>query len=117
MLKACIIVDHIDKIFGGPPLVDADWCAFCQAIYKGIEGSEWGELYHHYRDFCKAAGAKKNQVRVKRQRRYGLRRQPKMDGMISMTWLGKTTSWEGIRRDWSCGKNISKTPSPRGAKL
>ena len=28
--KACINV----------PLVDADWRAFCQAIYKGIEGSE-----------------------------------------------------------------------------
>ena len=34
----------------GPPLVDADWHVFCQAIYKGIGGSEWEELYFHYRD-------------------------------------------------------------------
>ena len=39
-LKACINVDHIDKKCRGPPLLDADWYAFCQAIYKGIEGSE-----------------------------------------------------------------------------
>ena len=39
--------------------MDADWCAFCQAIFKGVEGSERGELYHHYRDLSKAAGAKK----------------------------------------------------------
>ena len=42
-----------------PPLVDADWHAFCQAMYKGIEGIEWEELYHHYRGMSKAAGAKK----------------------------------------------------------
>ena len=39
--------------------MEADWCAFCQAIFKGVEGSEWRELYHHYRDLSKAAGAKK----------------------------------------------------------
>ena len=26
---------------------------------KGIEGSEWEELYHHYREMSRAAGAKK----------------------------------------------------------
>ena len=39
--------------------MDADWNTFCQAIYKGIEGSQWAELYHHYREMCEAAGAKK----------------------------------------------------------
>ena len=34
-LKACINVDHMDKKSWGPPLVDADWYAFCQAICKG----------------------------------------------------------------------------------
>ena len=38
--------------------MDADWHAFCQAIYKGIEGSEWEELYFHYRAMSKAAGAR-----------------------------------------------------------
>ena len=45
--------------FRGPPVVDADWHAFCQAIYKGIGGIEWKELHHHYRDVSKAAGARK----------------------------------------------------------
>ena len=43
---------------GGAPLVDADWHAFCQAIYNGIEGSEWEELYFHYREMSRAAGQK-----------------------------------------------------------
>ena len=38
----------------GQPLVDADWHAFCQAIYKGIEGRDWegreGELYEHHKE-------------------------------------------------------------------
>ena len=40
-LKALISVDHIDRETWGPPLVDVDWCAFCQALYKGIEGEDW----------------------------------------------------------------------------
>ena len=38
-----------------PHLVDVDWHAFCQAIY-----SEWRELYKHYKEICRAAGAKKS---------------------------------------------------------
>ena len=57
--KACISVDHIDEKIWGPLLVDADWHAFCQAIYEGIGRSEWEELNFHYRDMSKAAGAKK----------------------------------------------------------
>ena len=29
----------------GPPLVDEDWHAVCQAIYKGVEGAEWENFY------------------------------------------------------------------------
>ena len=39
--KSCIIVDHIAKERYGLPLVDYDWHAFCQALYKGIEGEGW----------------------------------------------------------------------------
>ena len=42
--KSCINVDHIAKERWGRPLVDADWHAFCQAIYKGIQGGDWEEL-------------------------------------------------------------------------
>ena len=50
---------HIDEKILEPLLVDADWQFFCQAMYKGIEGNEWRELYNHYREMSKAAGAKK----------------------------------------------------------
>ena len=35
------------------------WHAFCQAINKGIEGDEWGDLYSHYRELNQAARTKK----------------------------------------------------------
>ena len=38
-----INVDHIEKERWGPLLVDHDWHAFCQALYKGIEGEDWEE--------------------------------------------------------------------------
>ena len=43
--KALINVNHIVPERWGPPLVDADWCAFCQALYKGIEGEDWEEMF------------------------------------------------------------------------
>ena len=33
----------------GSLLVDADWYAFCQALYKGIEGEDWEEMYESYK--------------------------------------------------------------------
>ena len=39
--------------------MDADWHAFCQAIWKGIGGLEWEELFFYYREVSKAAGARK----------------------------------------------------------
>ena len=37
----------------------SEWHASCLAIYTGIEGSEWEDLYEHYRDRSKAAGVRK----------------------------------------------------------
>ena len=42
--RAFINAEHTDFEPWGPPLVDADWHAFCQAIHKGIEGL-WPCLY------------------------------------------------------------------------
>ena len=58
-LKACINVDRIEDDRWEPPLIDADWHAFCQAMYKGIEGKEWEELNYHFRELSQAAGAEK----------------------------------------------------------
>ena len=40
----------------GPSLVDADWYAFCQAFYKGIEGKDWEEMYDPNKEMSKALG-------------------------------------------------------------
>ena len=58
-LKSCINVGHIAQDRWGPPLVDADWHAFCQAIYKGNEGKDWEELYDHHKEMSRATGVKK----------------------------------------------------------
>ena len=57
--KACINVDHIAEDNWGPPLVDAGWHAFCQAIYKGIEGSDWEKLHDYNKEMSTAVGVKK----------------------------------------------------------
>ena len=41
--NALINVDRVELERWSPPLVDADWCAFSQALYKGIEGEDWEE--------------------------------------------------------------------------
>ena len=65
--QTCINVDHIAKERWGPPLVDADWHAFCQAIYKSIEGEDWGKLYDSYKDMSRAAGVNKPQESQKQE--------------------------------------------------
>ena len=54
--RAFIVTDHIESERWEPLLVVADWHAFCQAIYKGVE---WEELYCHCREMSKATGAQK----------------------------------------------------------
>ena len=59
--KAYIDVDHIEAERWGPHLVDTDWYAFCQALYKGIEGKDWEEMYDSYKVMSRAMGVKKPQ--------------------------------------------------------
>ena len=57
--KALIDVKHFKPERWSPHLVDTDWCAFCQALYKGIEGKDW-------EDMCESYGEKKRAVEVKK---------------------------------------------------
>ena len=59
--KALINVNHIEPERWSPVLVDADWYAFCQPLYKGIEGEDWEEMYDSYRVMNVAVGVKKPQ--------------------------------------------------------
>ena len=45
----------------GAPLVDADWYAFCQALYKGIEGEDWEEMCEAFLEMSRAVGVEKPQ--------------------------------------------------------
>ena len=60
-LKAYVNVDHIEKQRWGPPLVEYDWHAFCQALYKGREGEDWEEIYFSFKEMSSAVGVKKPQ--------------------------------------------------------
>ena len=60
-LKALIYINHIEPERWCPPKVDADWYAFCQALYKGIEGEDWEEMYESYKVMSRAVGVKKPQ--------------------------------------------------------
>ena len=42
-------------------MVDHDWYAFCQALYKGIEGEDWRELSDAYKNEQDSRGVKKPQ--------------------------------------------------------
>ena len=59
--KALINVNHIELERWGPPLVDTDWYAFCQALYKGIEGEDWEEMYDSNKEMSRAVGVRKPQ--------------------------------------------------------
>ena len=54
--------EEVDTVGRWPPLVDADWHAFCQAIYKGIGGSERSELYEQ---------ELRRRVKVKKRKPFG----------------------------------------------
>ena len=71
--KALIDVNHVEPERWSPPLVDADWYAFCQALCKGIEGEDWEEMYDSYKVMSRAVGVKKPQEaqKAKAQRQKG----------------------------------------------
>ena len=47
-LRSCINTAKVEASRLGPPLVDADWHAVCQAIYRGVEGAEWENLFKKF---------------------------------------------------------------------
>ena len=109
-LRDFINIDHIEFDRWAPPLFDADWHAFFQAMYKGIEGEEWEELYCHYRDTSKAKGAKKPSECQKAKALWAMKA-AKDRVRYTMMQLVKQPFWEEERHVWVCGKSTSKTQS------
>ena len=56
--KVLVNVNYIEQERWGLPLVNADWYPFCQALYKGIEGEDWEQMYFSYRETGGAVGVK-----------------------------------------------------------
>ena len=81
----------------GPLLVGADWRACCQAIYRGIEGSDWMELYDCYTEMSRAAGVKRPNESQKARARWKMKA-PNDRERISMIQNAKTTFWEEINK-------------------
>ena len=102
--KTLIDVNHIEPERWCPPLVDADWYAFCQALYKGIEGKDWEEMYDSYKEMSKAVGVKKPHEAQKARALWAM-----TEGKSFMIRLVKRTFWEELKRGWGCGKSTSKT--------
>ena len=44
----------------GPPLVDQNWRAICQAISEGVEGRDWEVMYHKYKELHQGVNCKKS---------------------------------------------------------
>ena len=113
--NALIDVNHIEPGSWSPPLVDADWYAFCQALYKGIEGEDWEDMYdsHKVMSRCgseEAAGGSEGKSLMGRK---SSQRQKRKSLMIR---LAERTFWEDIKRDCICGNSTSKIQRLRWTK-
>ena len=60
MLRTFIDTSNVGDKKWRPPQVDSDWHAFCQAIFQGIEGSEWEAMYYQYKDVHQAVKSNKS---------------------------------------------------------
>ena len=77
--------------------MDADWYAFCQAIYKGTGVSEWEDLYHHHREMSKAAGAKKPSESHKANALWAMKAaKDRGDEFNDSAWKDKKTDKTGV---------------------
>ena len=59
--KALINVNHVEPERWSPPVVDADWYAFCQALYRGIKGEDLQEMYDCYKEMRRSVEVRKPQ--------------------------------------------------------
>ena len=60
-----------------PPSVDADWHAFCQAIFQRVEGPEWESMYYHYKDLHHAVKSMTSGEEKKAKVLWAMKEKPK----------------------------------------
>ena len=96
--------------------MDADWYAFCQAIYEGIEGKEWEELYSHHREMSNAAGAEKPSESQKAKALWTMKA-AKDRRRNSTIQLAKQHPAKETDKTRAVGKSITRTQSQPRTKL
>ena len=57
-LRTCMDTTDVGYSRWGPPLVDEDWHAIWQAVFQGIDGSEWETMYYKYKELHQAVTRK-----------------------------------------------------------
>ena len=89
-----------DKKRWEPPLVDGDWHAICQAIFQGVEGSQWETVFYKYVELHKAAKFKKI-----------LRKQ---EGQGALVFARRKRQRNKCLRSGQCAEDSNKIPSEVG---
>ena len=65
-------------------------------------------MYDSYKEMSRAVGVRKPQEAQKAKAFVGYESSQRQEGRVLMIRLAKRTFREEIKRDWSCGKNISR---------
>ena len=60
MLRTFIDTTDVGDSGWGPPLIDEDWHAICQAIFQGVEGSQWEDMCCKFKELHQAVKRKKS---------------------------------------------------------
>ena len=55
MLRTFIDTTDVGDSGWGPPPMDEDWHAICQAIFQGLEGAEWENMCYNFKELHQAA--------------------------------------------------------------
>ena len=71
-LRTLIDTTNVGDIRWRPPLVDEDRHAICQAIFHGVEGSEWDAMYYRCKEPHTVVECKKIRKKTIRPRHLGL---------------------------------------------
>ena len=81
MLRTFVNTTNVKDSLWEPTLVNEDWQAVCQAIYKGVNGLDWGTMYYKYKKLHEAVNLKKPGDNKKAKALWPLKRvQKKVEG-------------------------------------
>ena len=100
--RTLIDTTHVEAERWGPLQVDADWRAFCQAMYQGIEGKRMGNVVLLLQGFAPGGG---NSEAWGESEGKGSTGHEKDRENNFMTQPITKTFQEEPKPDWDCGKN------------